>query len=439
MSLCVTYKETPILPVRFSDYISCEVTPKNVGYGLPNIVSAKGEYLKSVTYDDIDYAFARNYFSKKASSAQPIGCSAVRKGNWFGRNLDWIYGEQLDYIVTTSEKNGRYATLGIASMSALTKNDHALSEHLDDYKILPCYLQDGINSRGVVACTNVVPTDYGFNDGIPLVSQSDTISAVMLVRYILDNFNTAQGAVEYIRDYVKVYMPETLRGMGYEMHYMVADADNTYILEFVNNRAQIIDISSDEVLADRAYMTNFYMYGVTLNNDGTVYTPETMDSTHSACATNGITQYGSGLERYNLIANVYSTIETADDVVDIMKDLYYTKSYASAPTVSDPYWFTEFVGGDITVDTPSDSEEFTQRVGEYADKFTRRSRDSKDNATWQTVHSSVYDIKNKSLMVSTQEGETYYTIPSLYETDIILSNELPKGEVLLTSKTEAVI
>lgn len=40
-------------------------------------------------------------------------CSAVKVGNYFGRNFDFIAGDAAEIIVRTTSKKNRYATIGM--------------------------------------------------------------------------------------------------------------------------------------------------------------------------------------------------------------------------------------------------------------------------------------------------------------------------------------
>ena len=88
----------------------------------------------------------------------------------------------------------------------------------------------------------------------------------------------------------------------YEVHYMIGDSTSTYLLEFIDNKTIITDIS------DKPIMTNFYLSNVKFNLDGTVFTPRTQTDSQDAIHTNQITENGAGLERYNLMVNRYPTL-----------------------------------------------------------------------------------------------------------------------------------
>lgn len=337
------------------------------------------DYFYEISFDNIDYDFGYAYMKEK----QPIingGCSAVRNGNWYGRNLDWTYDENNEFLVRTKRTNGRYASIGFScSSNGLTGDDY--------YKIIPFMMLDGINECGVIANTNVVPCDKGITSKTtPLISEEIEICSMMLVRYILDHFVSANEAVNYIKNYMSVYVPTTLLKMGYETHLMVADENETYLVEFYGNETVVTEM-------DKAYMTNFYLSDVTLNDDGTVYTPA---SDGHRASENNISDCGSGLERYNLIVENYDTSNTKDGMRELMNKLKYTKAY---DLNTEPFWFTEFVGiNGLTVDSQVD--DFSDVVTQAKKLFDHRIRNGK---TWHTTHSVVYDIANRELSAIVQE------------------------------------
>lgn len=369
-------------------------------YGYYDDIAKAKDYLYIVHYNALDYHYALNYY-KRGGDFSIGGCSSIRNGNWYGRNLDWMYGERAEFVVYVPQIGLRNGSIGVAGgLSALTDSFVKSGEYSSLYKIVPFQMYDGVNEHGVFANMNVVPLDKGSNVTQPLGDTVDEICATMLVRYILDYFAAAKTAVEFIRDHVKVYFPEALHEMEYELHFMVGDEKNTYILEFVDNRTVIIDVSesSNSILAGKQYITNFYMDQVVLNSDGKVYTPETQTETENAIDTNKITPRGSGLERYNYIVEDYWKGSDKDGMRQILDNLKFTRTYSTSPSFASPIWYTEYVGN---LKVNSKPEEFVPLIQYWGEKFADRSRATEE--TWQTVHSSVYDIKERKLYLVTQE------------------------------------
>lgn len=333
-------------------------------------------YLYEIAYENLDYEYAKKYFKKKEEIVLG-GCSAASMGNKVVRNYDWKYNNEASFLIRT--KN----TLGVGgSVAALTEDFVESGAYNVAYKILPFMLQDGINEAGLFCEINVVPANNNF-PSIPTKDEREEICDVMLVRYILDKFKSVNEAVNYIKKYVKIY---NILG-DYEVHYMLKDADTTVVLEVVDGIVEVIDSNVS---------TNFNLYGVEFNEDGTVNTPATANEGLLPIA-NYIQDYGTGLERWNIIKKF-----SGDDLKDLMVALYYSNAYKE-----DAGWYSEFVGGNITVNTPSDDEDFQARVEEYRQAWEERDRESGD--VWHTVHSCIYDLGEKSIKVYNQEGEEEHT------------------------------
>lgn len=301
-------------------------------------------------------------------------------------------------VVNLPRIGGRFASTGIVGAAPwLTSEFVESGVHNENYKILPFEIVDGKNEAGLIVNTNVVPMDFEpTTESVPTDDKEFTVCASMLPRFILDRFDNALTAVNYIKEHVAVYMPKMMQDMHYELHFMVADKNSTYCLEFVDNEAKIVDIT------DSPYIFNFYRYGVTLNDDNTVYSPATQDDEHNAIITNGITENGCGLERHNLVVGRYDSL-TDNNMSDLLKDLYYTNSYYPENDM-----FTEFVGIN-GLNVVSDPADFTDTMLVAKDKFDNRSRDPESEyyGTWQTTHSVVYDMTSNVILLSTQEGNTY--------------------------------
>ena len=132
--------------------------------------------------------------------------------------------------------------------------------------------------------------------------------------------------------------------MGYDLHFFIKDPDGSvYLVEFEDGKAIVVNATK------KPYMTNFHINGVKFNKDGKVYTPADAPE-HQASYENGVTKSGQGLERYNLIVDM---INQNLPLEELLKQLNYTRCYSTHPDPSNPFWFTEYVGGSFTVDTPS--------------------------------------------------------------------------------------
>lgn len=348
-------------------------------------------FLYKTEYDTIKYDYAKAHIDDVDPSVG--ACSAIYSNGIVGRNFDWLYDHQAAFFVKTHNSQGRYAVNGIAGMKSLTIQMADSREYTNAYRLLPFMLQDGLNEKGLFAEMNVVPSK-GNTHTTPLVEKRDSISALMLVRYILDYFDNVDDAVNYVKNYVEVNMPAKLTAMGYELHYMIADKNgDCTVLEFINNGIVIID--SD-------ISTNFHLYGVSLLPNGKVYTNRDVP-THLPSSI-GIEEYGSGLERWNVLND--ATITDASSMRSTIDSVKYSKAYTIEQ--ESEFWFSEFVGGDITVDTRADDADFLARIQEYRQKWEDKSRESGD--VWITSHSCVYDTDNLCFHVKVQEDDDVFTV-----------------------------
>lgn len=372
------------------------------------------DYLYECWYNHIDYGIANDYF--KQQGYFPTGaCSgiAVRNGegkSYLGRNFDWFYNNEAEFVVHVSgikdnDRYIRYASSGVSTGLNILKD---ATENMDPdktYAILPFVMLDGINEAGVAAEINVVPTYTGDKANTivqPAVSKEISLNVGMIIRYILDNFDDAEKAVTYIRDHAEIYFSQKVHDMGYEVHFLVMDSENRYILEFENDSTVVIDCEE----LPYPVMTNFHINDVIFNsgNEGfAVYSPVHNDGLHNAEVTNHIEPLGSGLERYNILCNEIDRLGTEfdkDDISDVMTKVLYTKSYPTSPIAADPLWYTEFVMGDITCG--SDTSAYSDVLEIAGNEYTNRSRDT--GITWQSCHSVVYDLEAKKFYLYAQEN-----------------------------------
>lgn len=356
------------------------------------------DYLFEAVYANVDYQYAEEWFRDKYSGMGGA-CSSIRYNNILGRNMDWYYDEKA-YVVFKMEKcdTAKYTSIGMGG--GLINNDEMKKATYNElYKVLPFMMIDGVNECGLSISTNVVPSgDKGITTGtIPRIAKRLRLCGLQVPRYILDNFSSAHEAIEYIKDYVSVYMPHNER-IDEEVHFIIADEDKTYIVEFVNNELVDIEIEVGEgEYIGRPYMTNFYVDGMEVDDETYV-----VDTT-------SITPYSMGVERYNFITEKFDEINGAvehefDDatlIKNILDGVQYTKAYKGD---TDPIWYSEFTSpkyGLVVTDPP---EKFTTILTAAREAYANRSR--KTGVTWQTAYRAVYDISSKSLDVVVQEGLT---------------------------------
>lgn len=389
-----------------------------VDYGYYNALQPIAPYAYEAFYDDLNYPYAYENFDDVVASTG--GCSAVRSGNMFGRNLDWIYNEQVDFVVHTSAKGGRFATLGLCGqISKLDREFVASKDYASEYVLMPFYCVDGINENGVFVSMNVMPNDATTPEEIePDGEVYASICANMIPRYILDYCASADDAVACIKHHLKIHFSDKAREGGFLPHYLIGDVEKTYVVEYVGENIVATLLNNDS-----AVMTNFRIAGTTPNADGKYNTPE--NKTSGAPSTvNGLDLHAAGVERFNLAK---TDIAAGLPMEDIMAKLYYTNTYKDATS---PFWYSEYVGmAGTTIDSnPSD---FSMVVDISKEMFANRSRDPESDyyGTWQSKHSCVYNVGVKTLSVRFQETATSYDFKIDDDSkSFIVTTELPTGD-----------
>lgn len=351
--------------------VGCDKQPSNNQFMQDLKLSKVTDYFYEVYYDDYDYAFAEEY-NRKTNNPNLGACSSVRNGNFHGRNYDWYYDENVEFIVHTSAKDGRHASVGVATMVPGTSTDFVDSGlYTDGYKILPFRVVDGINDAGVAVNINVVP----FGD-MPLTTgtnpDGENMYFVSAIRYVLDYADSVDSAVALLKS--KNLYAMNNGDKHEEAHFMISDKDKTVIVEFINNEIVVVENAN--------IMTNFYM---------------AVDKTpHSA-----------GVERFNILRENYDMASTGPGMIALLKKVWYSQAYNRN---TNPFWYSEFVGDfsptykDITISSPV--EDFAPIVDAVIAKFEQHERTGQ---TWYTTHTSVYDLENKTLTLIPHETGFEYT------------------------------
>ena len=222
-----------------------------------------------------------------------------------------------------------------------------------------------------------------------------------LCRYILDNAATAEEAVNLIQNNLNVTNKldnhicdyYSLNKAGFELHYMVADQNSTFIIEFVNNEIKVLN--------NKNIMTNYYL---------------SIDLTPHAC----------GVERYETLENGLNDVNSVESMATLMEQVRYTRLYEvpGDDINNNVKWYTELVTGNFTKqDIINLYNNYPNEIKKILNATNGLITDNKRNGEtttvtinigngdqeyivqvpWQSVHMSVYDIENKTLRLVTQE------------------------------------
>lgn len=331
-------------PVKVTDYLY-EITCANYCDTLPNELAMK--------------------------MGTDFSCSAVRNGNFYGRNLDYFITEVPEFVVHTPATEGRHATLGVCRLEGLTAEKIEAGMDELQLSIMPWSMLDGINDAGLVCNVNVTPMkDSGdrkaTNPGKPI------ISSMLVVRALLDSCATVDEAVEYLNNHSVVPFDKG----GFDLHFMVADPEKTVVVEFVG--------------------------------DSMVVTPNNIMTNFLVCSLPEMTPHADGIERYQILKDNYAEGNTMQGMWNLLKRVRYSLTYDLDNT---PFWASEYTDGGFTINSPVDSIKNSEKVQQGAACFKRFLETGKyklEDALWHTTHNSTYDIKNRKLWVTIREDYEHH-------------------------------
>lgn len=334
-------------PVKIADYL-WEVTVDNYCDSIPNFL-----------IDRVGVEF---------------NCSSVRNGNYYGRNLDFFISETAEVIVHTPAREGRHASVGIASVNQRTDADFEKGLTPEDFYILPWGMYDGINDAGLFCNINVTPyadggDNPGTNPGMP------DIYNPFLIRALLDNCGSVDEAVDFINGHNVIGKEMG----GFNLHFMIGDPEKTVVVEFINNEA---------VVKEQNIMTNFYVNLL----------PE-------------FTPAADGIERYNILLENYAEGgESMEGMRNLLKRVRFSQAYD--PEMK-PFWKSEFaIEGYTTSDAPVElvlADPSVQKSLADFKHYKETGEYEPEMKLWYTEHNSTYDIQNRKLWVTVHEDyDNYY-------------------------------
>ncbi len=156
--------------------------------------------------DDYLYYMEYNDYVPDLTTGEQVktgfACSAVRNGNFYGRNLDLDYADISEFVikVAANESEGRYASVGLAAVLTLKSNEVGSASEAQ-LLAMPNMTFDGINENGVAINCNVCPAvDLDFATLLSTNYGKPRIHAISVVRYVLDHAKSAAHAVELLKN-----------------------------------------------------------------------------------------------------------------------------------------------------------------------------------------------------------------------------------------------
>ena len=332
------------------------------------------EYLYEVTYTDYDAIAGERYARTLDNVSRGAACTVVRKGDFVGRNYDYLYSDMAEFVIHVPAKEGRYASIGVAaSIFELTPEVTEKDPYGQYFDVLPFVTVDGMNEKGVYCSVNMVRGEFGYRTTGTNPGAGKTLYLSFVVRYVLDNFATAREACEALEDVNIVF----LEALG-ELHFFVADREESWVVEVFDNKLKCMKVKEE-------VMTNFYLLTDDfINNRKTDAQPE-------------------GIERYNYVLENIEGFNSFDAAAKLMSELRYSKTY---DLTNEPFWYSEYYGDECTagvIDANMPKEQYAEYLREECEGFKTKKRDYL-SGYWVTTHTSVYDLKDLTLRVYSQEN-----------------------------------
>ena len=341
------------------------------------------DYLYYMEYNDYKVDLATGEQVKTG-----FACSAVRNGNFYGRNLDLDYADVPEFVIKVAAKEGRYASIGLAAILTLKSNE---VDNVPEAQLLamPNLTFDGINENGVAMNCNVAPAvDLDFATLRSTNYGKPRIHAVSVVRYVLDHATSAAHGVELLKN-MDIY-----GGYGsWGLHWMLSDEKETYIIECIDGEL-VARNDTDNI------MTNYYVnygsyskYSKFAAQKGQTVAGKTYENFPV------LTPHACGVERYAILKEHYAEGgESAEGMARLMERVKYTQAYEAD---TNPFWYTEFTDGNLTI--ASAPMDFKPVIQACMDTYKMHDRNIQPNNFWQTWHTAVYDLANRTLRLNIQE------------------------------------
>ena len=420
---------------------SCSNASKEDVAGQHNIqVTKVSNYLYETTLDyDYDIDEAKELIEKN----EPVmgGCSSISIGNLRARNFDWLYTNGIVVMVRSTKTENRHASIAVSPLVKLDEDIAKDGKYHELYELLPYISVDGTNDAGISINTNVVIRDQLGHWEMKTEATDDDLTELLIPRLILDNCSNLSEIIPLLEKYDWISMPK------YETHMMVTgprssdDATvTTVVLEFVpfteggKTYRRLCCISQDEKdiaivggdaarfwhsKADIFIMTNFHLWHFEADKDrkGRLLSA---------------TEHPSGFERYEILeaaANTAFEVIGGPDSLTFqhMQDIMYTVNYSNMYNVyQDNFWYSESMPELITKEdliNATDKQRsphgdlnnlikgkdncFINGFKETLKSWGNRDRKVK-NDLWETLHTSIYNYKTRSLQIGVREGAVYY-------------------------------
>lgn len=344
------------------------------------------------------------------------GCTSWRNGDFHGRNLDWYQG---DYgcLVIKMKKRGRktHASIGLINGNHKVSGDFIKRGVLNnkDKWNLPLYVVDGINDAGVVINMNIVPHQPG--ERYVGEEVENGISCMAVCRLVLDFCSSVDEAVDELS---KVNVIQNLVPVaGDDVHYMISDSTKSAVVEFPDGKMEVTYYIRENgfrsAAGNAAILTNFLNCRAEEYGVGT----DAFFSKHPNAM---------GVERWQTVNSLFDkAAESYADNIEIAQQVWYFKGlfvdrkpwYTENSRPDEGYgcnadgWYYTWEGEHVKCATKKDAcvnqwivsmpsywESYYDYYGSLSDPHV------KGNKYWETVHTVIYDLRNKVCYLIPFEG-----------------------------------
>ena len=344
---------------------------------LPAFAAAESEFGQVTKVADMLYEVTFDEYSATAPDSEAtaemsgdMGCSGVRNGGFVGRNFDYIMNRCPTFVIRTTAKEGRYATIAVGRLAKINSEMVETGLPQEKLDLLPWFLLDGINEKGLVVSDNVLfKSDWGevphtgTNPGAPELNDN------FLVRALLDNCATADEAIAYLKNFNITPMHSEMM----DLHYMISDPEKTYVVEFINN---------EMVVKEQTIMTNYFI---------------NMDE---------IPEHPDGLERMKVLSENYDEGNTMEGMYHLMQRAKYSNMFDPANKWYSELGFTYAEIREITEDGDEEMDKVMKLLQEAFEnelEYVKENGFREETSFWTTSHTSVYDINNRKMWITVRE------------------------------------
>lgn len=341
-------------------------------------------------YTELDYDNSSKFYAEQYDNWGG-GCSAIAKQldngqTIVGRNMDLNISNKCAYIIRTNVKDC-YPTIGLAYTFrdfspnySEVKQKGGIAE--DFHKILPFMCDDVLNSEGLYIEINMRNGEFWptgeakFSCKSTNPDSDERVYMFEIPRYVGEHCATVDEAIEYINT-LDVYSKE-----GYWNYcFLIADATGHYgVMEFANDSAIWHDYQPAQ--------TNFYI-------------DEELNS---------IEELKCGVGRYNLLMENIDSVNSEDDMFNLMKRVTYYQVYDVDNCEYD--WRSEDVGvlpfSSYDFVTAEENQELIYEGAKaYGNQIRSMTREQQQvqNEFWESSFTEVINCNERTLFVRFFEND----------------------------------